>query len=261
MVRVGDMAGRVALITGGSRGIGLAAATALHDAGASVVLTARGQEALEDAVLELGSGAAGFAADAADPTGAADCVAFAIERFGRLDVLVNNAGANPYFGPLADIDDRSFAKAIELNVHAPLVWTKHAVSAWMGEHGGSVINMASIAGFGTGRGFGIYNVTKAALMHLTRQLAIELAPSVRVNALAPGIVRTEMARPLWQRQEQDVAAATPLRRVGEPRDVGEAVRFLASDAASWITGETLVVDGGQIQAPPAAITATGLVAA
>jgi NAD(P)-dependent dehydrogenase (short-subunit alcohol dehydrogenase family) len=254
-----EMAGRVALVTGGSRGIGLAAATALHDAGATVVLAARGAEALDEAVVKLGDRATAFSLDVADREAAADCVVDTLDRYGRLDVLVNNAGVSPYFGPLAAIDDRSFARALDVNLHAPLLWSGLAWSAWMEHNGGSIVNIASIAGLGTGPGFGIYNVTKAALIHMTRQLALELAPGVRVNALAPGIVRTDMARPLWERQERDVAAATPLGRIGEPSDVGAAVLFLASDAAAWITGATLVVDGGQIQSPPASVTATALV--
>jgi NAD(P)-dependent dehydrogenase (short-subunit alcohol dehydrogenase family) len=253
------MDGRVALVTGGSRGIGFAAAQTLHAAGATVVIVARGAEALDEAVAKLGTRATGFTLDVADRESSARCIADTLDLYGRLDVLVNNAGVSPYFGMLADIDDDSFARAIDVNVRAPLTWTGLAYSAWMQQRGGSVVNIASIAGLGTGPGLGIYNVTKAALIHMTRQLAIELAPKVRVNALAPGIVRTDMARPLYERQERDVAAATPLGRIGEPRDVGQAVRFLASDEAAWITGETLVIDGGQIVAPPASITATALV--
>jgi NAD(P)-dependent dehydrogenase (short-subunit alcohol dehydrogenase family) len=253
------MDGRVAIVTGGSRGIGFAAAEALHAAGATVVLVARGAEALDEAVAKLGERATGFTLDVSDRDAAAECIVDTLDRFGRLDVLVNNAGVSPYFGALAEIDDHSFARAIAVNIRAPLTWTGLAWSAWMERAGGSVLNIASIAGLGTGPGFGIYNVTKAALIHMTRQLAVELAPQVRVNALAPGIVRTDMARPLYERRERDVAAATPLGRIGEPRDVGQAVRFLVSDDAAWITGETLVVDGGQIQSPPASVTATALV--
>jgi NAD(P)-dependent dehydrogenase (short-subunit alcohol dehydrogenase family) len=253
------MNGKVAIVTGGSRGIGLAAATALHDAGASVVLAARGQEALDEAVSALGhERAAGYSVDAADRGGAVACVELALERFGSVDILVNNAGISPYFGLLVDIDAERFARTIAVNVQAALVWTGIAWHSWMSEHGGVVINVASIAGLGTGEGFGMYNLTKAALLHMTRQLAIELAPGVRVNAIAPGIVRTETARPLWQRHEEAVAAATPLGRIGEPAEVGEAIRFLASDAAAWITAETLVIDGGQIHSPPASVRATEL---
>jgi NAD(P)-dependent dehydrogenase (short-subunit alcohol dehydrogenase family) len=254
-----DLTGRVAVVTGGSRGIGFAAASALHAAGARVVLVARGAEALDEAVAKLGERATGFALDVGDRDAAADCVADTVERFARLDILVNNAGVSPYFGALSEIDDHSFARAITVNIRAPLTWTGLAWSAWMARNGGSVVNVASIAGLGTGPGLGIYNVTKAALIHMTRQLAVELSPQVRVNALAPGIVRTDMARPLWERQERDVAAATPLARIGEPRDIGHAVRYLASDDAAWVTGTTLVVDGGQIIAPPASVTATALV--
>jgi NAD(P)-dependent dehydrogenase (short-subunit alcohol dehydrogenase family) len=243
----GDLTGRTAIVTGGSRGIGLAIAEALAAGGASVVLTSRRREAAEAAAATLGSDrVAGYGAHAADAEAAAGCIDFALERFGSVDVLVNNAGTNPAFGPLLEQDQARFAKTFETNVWAPILWTRLAAEAWMAEHGGAVVNTASLGGVTVSANLGVYNVTKAALIHLTRQLALELAPRIRVNAVAPGVVRTKLSEALWKGDEDQVADTTPLGRIGEPSDVAGAVTFLASDAATWITGETLVIDGGQI---------------
>jgi NAD(P)-dependent dehydrogenase (short-subunit alcohol dehydrogenase family) len=243
----GELTGRTAIVTGATRGIGLAIADALLDSGANVVLTGRRQEAAEAAATGLDSErAAGFAARAADEEAAEACIAFARERFGSVDILVNNAGTNPAFGPLLDQDHTRFAKTLDTNVWAPVLWTQLAWRAWMAEHGGTVINTASLGGLAVSPNLGVYHVSKAALIHLTRQLALELAPRVRVNAVAPGVVRTRLSEVLWKDDEAHVEGITPLGRIGIPADVGEAVAFLASDRASWITGETLVIDGGQL---------------
>ena len=244
----GELSGRAAIVTGGSRGIGLAIGRALIEAGAQVLLTSRTQEAADRAAVELGAGALGYGAHSADEEAAERCVAYAIERFGRLDVLVNNAGTNPAFGPLVELDRARFEKTMEVNVWAPILWTRLAWRHWMGEHGGSVVNIASIGGLVAGPNTGAYRASKAAAIHLTRQMALELAPGVRVNALAPGLVRTKMAEALWKGDEDRAAAGTLLGRIGEPQDVADAAVFLASERAGWITGETLVVDGGQVVA-------------
>jgi NAD(P)-dependent dehydrogenase (short-subunit alcohol dehydrogenase family) len=242
-----DLTAKTAIVTGASRGIGLAIAAALAGGGASVVLTSRTREAAEAAAATIGSDrVAGYGAHAADAEAAAACVDFALERFGSVDILVNNAGTNPAFGPLLEQDQARFAKTFETNVWAPILWTRLAAEAWMAEHGGAVVNTASLGGVTVSANLGVYNVTKAALIHLTRQLALELAPRIRVNAVAPGVVRTKLSEALWKGDEDQVADATPLGRIGEPSDVAGAVTFLASDAATWITGETLVIDGGQI---------------
>jgi NAD(P)-dependent dehydrogenase (short-subunit alcohol dehydrogenase family) len=249
----GEETGRTAIVTGASRGIGLAIAAALVDSGASVVLTSRNRDAAEAAAVSLGTErVAGYGAPAADERAAAACVEFALERFGGVDILVNNAGTNPAFGPVLDQDHARFAKTLDTNLWAPILWTRLAWRAWMAGHGGAVINTASLGGLTVSPQLGIYNVTKAALIHLTRQLALELAPAVRVNALAPGVVRTRLSEALWKDDEANVASMTPLGRIGTPADVASAVAFLASDRASWITGETLVIDGGQLlQVAPA----------
>jgi NAD(P)-dependent dehydrogenase (short-subunit alcohol dehydrogenase family) len=210
-----------------------------------VVLTARKQEAAEAAAAQVGEKALGVGAHAVDEDAARRCVDLTLERFGSIDILVNNAGTNPAYGPLIDQDHARFTKIFDVNLWAPLLWTGLAAKAWMGEHGGSVINTASIGGLGHEAGLGVYNTTKAALIYLTKQLALELSPKIRVNAVAPGVVRTRLAEALWRDHEPQVAASTALNRIGEPDDVAAAVVFLASEAAAWITGETMVIDGGQ----------------
>jgi NAD(P)-dependent dehydrogenase (short-subunit alcohol dehydrogenase family) len=171
-------------------------------------------------------------------------VAATIERFGRLDVLVNNAGTNPYFGPMVDIDDPRMQKTYEVNQASIVTHTAAAWHQWMGENGGTVLNIASVGGLGPEPGIGWYNVTKAAVIHMTKQFAFELAPKVRVNAIAPGLVRTELARSLWETAEERISSQIPLRRLGEPDDIASMALFLVSDASSWITGQVFVVDGG-----------------
>lgn len=241
--------GKVALVTGASRGIGREVAAAYASAGASVMLSSRKEDALVEAVEAIGptSGEmAVFAANAGDPEAAAACVAETVRRFGRLDVLVNNAATNPYMGPMIDIDLPRLDKIHDVNLRGPFVWMQEAWRSWMRDNGGVVVNMASIGGLTVETSIGHYNVTKAGLIHLTRSLAKDLAPGVRVNAICPGLVKTDMARALWESNEEAVSSMVPLGRLGEPGDIASAALFLASDASSWITGTTLVVDGGMM---------------
>jgi NAD(P)-dependent dehydrogenase (short-subunit alcohol dehydrogenase family) len=240
-----DLTGKTALVTGASRGIGQAAAQRLADLGAKVILTARTQDAA-DAAAETISGAVGFAAHVTDEDAARRCIGVAIERFGSLDILVNNAATNSAYGPLTEQHYSSFRKTIDVNMWAPIMWTSLAVRAWMSQHGGAIVNTASLGGLSTEPKLGVYNASKAALIQLTRQSAVELAPTVRVNAVAPGVVRTKLSEVLWREHEQALTDSLPLGRIGEPADVGWAIAFLASDAAAWITGQTLVIDGGAI---------------
>ncbi|MGI9577842.1 MAG: SDR family oxidoreductase [Microthrixaceae bacterium] len=242
---------KVALVTGASRGIGAAIAEAYAAAGAAVMLSSRKQDALDstadairsrvpDARLET------FAANAGDPDAAEACVAAYVERLGGLDVLVNNAATNPYMGRMIDIDLPRLDKTYDVNLRGAFVWSQLAWTAAMESGGGTIINVSSIGGMSVETTIGHYNVTKAALLHLTRSLAKELAPGVRVNAIAPGLVKTDMARALWEDNEEAVSTMVPLARLGEPDDIANAAVFLASDAASWMTGTAIVVDGGML---------------
>ena len=186
----------------------------------------------------------GEVANAGDPEQAAACVAATVERFGAVDILVNNAATNPYFGPIMDLDSSRADKTVRVNQTGYLEWVQAAWRSGMSERGGVVLNMASVGGLSVEGGIGWYNVTKAAVIHLTSQLAGELGPGVRVNALAPGLVKTEFARALWEPGEEAIARRLPLRRLGVVDDIANAALFLCSDAASWITGQTLVIDGG-----------------
>jgi NAD(P)-dependent dehydrogenase (short-subunit alcohol dehydrogenase family) len=238
--------GRVALITGGSRGIGLALAGRLLSEGATVVLTGRKPESLDEAVSRLDAiepgHAVGVAGKADDADHRADVFALVRDRFGGLDHLVNNAGINPAYGPALEIESSVVRKILEVNVVAALDWTRSAVDAGLRR---SIVNTASVAGLSASPGVAFYGVSKAALLNLTQQLAVELAPGIRVNAVAPAVVRTRLAQALYAGdREAALAAAYPLGRIGEPEDVAGPVAFLLSDDAAWITGHTLTIDGG-----------------
>ncbi|MFZ0494030.1 MAG: SDR family oxidoreductase [Acidimicrobiia bacterium] len=245
--------GKVALVTGGSRGIGEAIATELLDSGAAgVVITGRKQAGLEEAAERIGGGERLeiVVGGADDPNHATTAIQETISRFGSCDILVNNAGTNPVAGNITDIDLGAVDKTWAVNQRGPLVFAREAWSRWMREHGGAIVNVASVGGLVPGPLLGAYNVSKAALIFMTRQLAFEMAPKVRVNAVAPGIVKTRFSRLLWEMNEDAAAGLHPLHRLGEVEDVAAAVMFLASDAASWITGATVPVDGGATGARP-----------
>jgi dehydrogenase/reductase SDR family protein 4 len=245
-----DLSGKVALITGSTRGIGKSIAEELARAGARICISSRKAEACEAARAELE--AKGFAV-LARPCNVSRkdelqaLVDATRQKWGRVDIAVANAASNPYYGPLTEISDDAFDKIFANNVKSVL-WLAAMTLPGMAERGGgSFITIGSIGGLVANTVIGAYGTSKAADHHLVRNLAAEWGPkNVRVNAIAPGLVKTEFARALWEDEKRaaERIAATPLRRLGEPRDIGGIAVFLASDAAAFITGQTIVADGG-----------------
>ena len=243
---------KAALINGASRGMGLAIAEAILGRGGKVCITSRKQPNLDEALarLDAGANAIAIAGSAADPEHRREAIQKTIDAFGSLDLLVNSAATNPQYGPLVEADMGAVGKILDVNVMGPLGWIQEAWKAWMREHGGAILNVASVNGIRSVAKLGAYNVSKAALIHLTRQMALELAPKVRVNGIAPGLVKTRLARSLWEGREEEASRVYPLGRIGEPEDVTGMACLLLSDEASWITGETVTVDGGVLLVAP-----------
>ncbi|MDT0303804.1 SDR family oxidoreductase [Streptomonospora wellingtoniae] len=244
---MGRFDGKVAIITGASRGIGLATARRIADEGGKVVVTGRNPEPLEKAVSDLGGAgtAVGVAGKAHDAEHRDEVVRRTLAEFGRIDALVNNTGTNPVFDAIVNVEPAAMAKIFEINVIAAASWVSAVHRAWMAEHGGAVVNVASLAGQHPSPGIGIYGASKAALINLTEQLAYELAGTgIRVNAVAPAVVKTKFAEALFE-DEEKTAAGYPLGRLGVPEDVAAAIAYLASDDASWVTGQTHTLDGGR----------------
>jgi NAD(P)-dependent dehydrogenase (short-subunit alcohol dehydrogenase family) len=237
------MTGKVALVTGASKGIGKAIAKGFADAGAKVMLSSRKLDGLKAAADEIGGDVEVFPAHAGKPEDAVACIDATIERFGGLDVLVNNAGANPYYGFTLGVDEARFDKTFEVNLRGPLFWSQVAWEKAFKAQPGVIMNIASVGGLRSEFGLGVYNISKAAVIHMTRQLAGELGPT-RVVCIAPGLVKTDFASFLVENFGTDLAKRVPTKRLGEPEDVANLAVFLASDKASWITGETYVIDGG-----------------
>jgi NAD(P)-dependent dehydrogenase (short-subunit alcohol dehydrogenase family) len=245
-----DLSGRVALVTGASRGIGSAIAEALAENGAAVVLSSRKQADLDAEAERINAlypeKATAIAAHAGREEDLEKLVQEVMARFSRIDILVNNAGTNPYFGPVIGAELAAWDKTFEVNLRGYFILTKLVYQASMEQHGGAVVNISSIGGLRPGIGLGVYNITKAGVIMLTRQLARELGGKVRVNAVAPGLIKTRFAEALWGNPEvlDRVIAQNPMGRIGVPDEIASAVLFLASDAASYVNGEVLVVDGG-----------------
>jgi NAD(P)-dependent dehydrogenase (short-subunit alcohol dehydrogenase family) len=236
---------KAVLVTGGSRGIGKGIAKAFAAAGCRVMITSRKADVLAAATREIGGAVDFVAGNAGVPDDIAACVAVTMERFGAVDVLVNNAFTSPYQGPLVDVDLARLAKTLDVNLIGPLVWIQECWTAHMARAGGTVINVSSGAAESYGTAAGPYGLSKAGLNYLTRHLAVELAPGVRVNAIAPGLVPTDSSRTISDRPlDGGARRVPPLGRLGRPDDVASLAVFLANDAASWLTGQVIYVDGG-----------------
>ncbi len=247
-----DLSGRVAIVTGSSRGIGRAIAEGLAEQGARVVISSRKQDACDAVAVAIneahGEGRAiAIAASISDKEALQHLVEETKAQLGQIDILVCNAASNPYFGPMADITDEQFRKILDNNVLANH-WLVQLAAPEMVERGsGSIIIVSSVGGLTSSTVIGAYNISKAADLQLVRNLAAEFGPKgVRVNAIAPGLVRTDFARALWEHPDilKRVTSVAALKRIGEPRELAGAAIFLASDAASFVTGQTLIVDGG-----------------
>jgi NAD(P)-dependent dehydrogenase (short-subunit alcohol dehydrogenase family) len=250
MASMFELKEKVALITGSTRGIGRAIAEAMARAGAKVVISSRNRDRCDEVVSDLlndGHDAFPVRCNVGSKEDLEHLVSAARRHFGSIDCLVCNAAANPYLGPLSQIPDEVIDKMLETNVRSK-IWLCNLVLPQMAERGGgSVIIVSSVTGLEGSSKLGLYAMTKASDMQLARNLAVEWGPkNIRANCLAPGLVRTEFARALWENTElrARLEASTPLRRIGAPEDIGGAAVFLASPAASWISGQTLVLDGG-----------------
>ena len=244
--------GRVALVTGASRGIGRAVALALAHAGADVVIAARKEADLQgvaDEVRALGRRALAVPAHLARRSDVDRLFDTALETLGRLDILVNNAATNPVFGPLVDVPEDAWDRIMALNVKGYLFAAQRAAQAMAPLGRGAIVNVASTAGLRASPGLGAYSVSKAAVIMLTRVLGRELAPlGIRVNCVAPALIETRFSEALWKNAENLswYLKSTPLGRTGQPEEVAGAVVYLCSDAASYVTGQTLPLDGGHL---------------
>ena len=252
--RLFDLTGKIAIVTGSSRGIGLAIAAALAEHGCKVVISSRKQDACDEVAHAInaqhGEGTAiAVAASISDKDALQNLVDETRRQFGRIDVLVCNAASNPYYGPMAGISDEQFRKILDNNVIANH-WLISMVAPEMLERGeGSIVIVSSIGGLTSSTVIGAYNISKAADFQLARNLAAEFGPKgVRVNCIAPGLIKTDFARALWENPDtlKAVTRATPLRRIGEPHEIAGAAVFLASPASTFMTGQTMVVDGGSM---------------
>ncbi len=245
-----DLAGKTAIVTGSTKGIGRAIAVALAEAGAAVAVSSRDEgrvSGTEAALKDAGHNVIGVPCNVGRKDELENLVAKTKEAFGPVDILVCNAAINPYYGPAMEIPDDVFAKVMHTNIQAQL-WLAQMVAPDMkARKDGAVILVSSIGGLRGSDVIGAYNISKAADIQLAKNLAVELGPeNIRVNAICPGLVKTDFARALWENPEfaDPRIAATPLRRLGEPEDIAGAAVFLASPAGAWMTGQTIVIDGG-----------------
>jgi len=230
---------KTVLITGGSRGIGLATALRFSKEGWNVYITSRKKENLQ-AVLNVHPELKGYVAKADDLAAASTTCQAIVEEAGSLDVLINNAGTNPSAGSMLEVDLSAIQKTWDVNLMGPLMWSREAVKVGIKD---SILNVCSVGGIKPSHFMGAYNVSKAGLIYMTKQLAMELAPEIRVNGIAPAVVKTKLSEMLWA-DEETSSNLHALKRLGEPEDISNLIYFLSSDEASWITGEVVTIDGG-----------------
>ena len=230
---------KTVLITGGSRGIGLATALRFSKEGWNVYITSRKKENLQ-AVLNVHPELKGYVAKADDLAAASTTCQAIVDEAGSLDVLINNAGTNPSAGSMLEVDLSAIQKTWDVNLMGPLMWSREAVKVGIKD---SILNVCSVGGIKPSHFMGAYNVSKAGLIYMTKQLAMELAPEIRVNGIAPAVVKTKLSEMLWA-DEETSSNLHALKRLGEPEDISNLIYFLSSDEASWITGEVVTIDGG-----------------
>lgn len=247
-----DLTGKVAIITGASRGIGYAIAETYALAGASVLLASRKQSELDVAAEKIrkkGGVAIPFAAHTGKSEDVKQLIATSVERFGGVDILVNNAATNPHFGPILTSEESHWDKILDVNLKGYFRMAKACTDLMVKRGGGKIINVSSVAGLRSQQGLGIYSVSKAGVLMLTQVLAVELAQdNIQVNAIAPGFIQTDFSRILWSTPEihQEVVAQIPQRRIGQPEEISGIALYLASSLSDFTTGTVMVVDGGQM---------------
>lgn len=243
-----ELEGKTAIVTGASRGIGLAIARDLVAHGARVCITARSAGPLQEAADSFPAGSViAVAGKSDDPEHRAEVLDTVAQAFGGLDILVNNAGINPVYGPLVDLDLAAARKVFEVNVLGTLAWVQDTVrhpELKFRSRSGVVVNLSSVTADTPSPGIGLYGISKAAVSHLTRSLAVELGPEIRVNAVSPAVVKTQFSKALYEGKEDEVARGYPLGRLGTPEDIASAVTYLASSSSAWVTGQILTLDGG-----------------
>lgn len=246
---MGRLKDKVAIVTGASRGIGKAIAEAYHREGAKVVICGRKQEALDEVAREIGPNAKGIACHVGRADQIQNLIDSTTREFGKIDILVNNAATNIAQEPCLDVDDTKFDKMVEINLKSAFRLIRHVGPGMCRRGSGSIINVASISGLRPQYYGLLYSMTKAALLMMTQSYALELGPKgVRVNAIAPGLIKTVLSEYYWkdEKQLEKVISKQPIQHIGQPEEIAEVAVLLASDGASYLTGQTIVVDGGAV---------------